>query len=96
MNKIVREHYPVENLPADLREGLEGTDSVRIVLETQNDEIGESGFSVLKSVLPPPRKPMSLEESLEAVRNFRAKNVPPVSLEEAVASIRELRDEWDY
>jgi len=24
MNKIVREHYPVEKLPEDLREGIEG------------------------------------------------------------------------
>ncbi|MCD2172658.1 hypothetical protein [Rhizobium sp. C4] len=96
MNKIVREHYPVENLPADLREGLEGIDSVRIVLETPIEEIATSGLSALKSALPPPRKPMSLEESLEAIRSFRAKNVSPVSLDEAVASIRELRDEWDY
>lgn len=96
MNKIVREHYPVEKLPADLREGLEGIDSVRIVLETPNDDMAISGFSVLNSVLPRPRKPMSLEESLEAVRSFRAKNVSPVSLDEAVARVRELRDEWDY
>lgn len=96
MNKIVREHYPVEKLPADLREGLEGIDSVRIVLETSNEGISTDHFSVLKSVLPPARKPMSLEESLEAIRSFRAKNVSPVSLDEAVASIRELRDEWDY
>jgi len=25
MNGIVREHYPVEKLPEDLREGIEGT-----------------------------------------------------------------------
>lgn len=96
MNKIVREHYPVEKLPADLREGLEGIDSVRIVLETSNEEIATDSFSILQDVLPPPRKSMSLEESLEAIRSFRAKNLSPVSLDEAVASVRELRDEWDH
>lgn len=33
MNKIVRDHYPVSSLPADLREGLDPKNSVRIVIE---------------------------------------------------------------
>lgn len=35
MNKVVRTHYPVSSLPADLRDGLpaDGTVSVRIDVE---------------------------------------------------------------
>jgi len=87
MNTIVREHYPVENLPEDLREGLGASPTVRVILETQESEIRESGAS--------PRKPFTLEEALDAVRNFRAKDTHGVTMEEAVARVRALRDEWD-
>jgi hypothetical protein len=87
MNKIVREHYPVEKLPEDLREGLEGSPTVRIILETQGSSKAESAMS--------PSKPFTLEETLDAVRNFRARDVQGVTMEEAVARIRALRDEWD-
>ena len=33
MNKIVREHYPVNALPEDLREGLDPKGNVRVVIE---------------------------------------------------------------
>jgi hypothetical protein len=33
MNKIVREHYPVDRLPEDLKVGLDPTQEVRIVIE---------------------------------------------------------------
>ena len=33
MNRIVREHYPVAALPADLREGFEPAADVRITVE---------------------------------------------------------------
>ena len=33
MNKIVVEHYPVERLPEDLREGFGRGDSVRVTVE---------------------------------------------------------------
>lgn len=33
MNRIVREHYPVEKLPADLREGMEPGETVRVTVE---------------------------------------------------------------
>ncbi|MET3613866.1 hypothetical protein ABID16_002195 [Rhizobium aquaticum] len=87
MNKIVREHYPVEKLPADLREGLEGSPTVRIILEAQESGALASRMS--------PSKPFTLEESLDAVRNFRAKGTHGVTMEEAVARVRALRDEWD-
>ena len=34
MNKLVREHYPVSNLPEDLREGLDGKGEVTVTIET--------------------------------------------------------------
>jgi hypothetical protein len=36
MNKIVREHYPVDKLPEDLREGLGPARTVRLVIEADN------------------------------------------------------------
>ena len=36
MNKIVREHYPVEKLPADLREGI-FTSTVTVTIEREVD-----------------------------------------------------------
>lgn len=35
MNKIVREHYPVDRLPEDLREGIEGP-YVRVTIDREN------------------------------------------------------------
>ncbi|MFG1378716.1 hypothetical protein [Xanthobacter autotrophicus] len=33
MNRIVREHYPVEKLPEDLREGGSGDANLRVIVE---------------------------------------------------------------
>jgi hypothetical protein len=87
MNKIVREHYPVENLPADLREGLTEGSTVRVVVEVEGEFA--SGFATES------RKPMSTEESFEMIRRYRKANPERVTSEEAVSRIRELRDEWD-
>ena len=35
MNKIVKEHYPVENLPEDLRVGLAQVGHVTLVIEAE-------------------------------------------------------------
>ena len=81
MNKIVREHYPVENLPADLREGLTEGSTVRVVLEMEGDA-------------PGPAK-TSCEEFMKKVEAYRSQDDRRVTTAEAVARIRELRDEWD-
>ncbi|MEN3150327.1 hypothetical protein ABCW43_23770 [Neorhizobium sp. IRAMC:178] len=98
MNKIVREHYPVANLPEDLREGLERDATVRVVIEshTVTDAEDIERDSVFKDFGMPVRKPLTIEETLEMIRRIRAEDRPSVSMEEAVARIRELRDEWDY
>ena len=35
MNRIVREHYPIDRLPPDLREGLDPAAHVRISIEVE-------------------------------------------------------------
>jgi len=93
MNKIVRQHYPVANLPEDLREGLAKDATVRIVLEVEDaaddSTLGPGDFQT------GPGKPLTRKEALEAIRRFKTQDRPAVSLEEAVAHIRGLRDEWD-
>lgn len=93
MNKIVRQHYPVANLPEDLREGLADNATVRIVLEVEDaaddSTLGSGDFQTK------PGKPLKRTEALEAIRRFKALNRPAVGLEDAVARIRTLRDEWD-
>lgn len=39
MNKIVREHYPVERLPEDLRAALPQGVTVRLTLEAESTKI---------------------------------------------------------
>lgn len=85
MNKIVREHYPVANLPEDLREGFASDGTVRVVIEVE-DKVGLND---------PQRKPITGKDTVEAIRRYKALGRPSVSPEEAVARIRELRDEWD-
>lgn len=48
MNKIVKEHYPVSNLPEDLRQGLDPSAFVTVTVATEQSR--------------PPRKVMTLEE----------------------------------
>ncbi|MCY1665175.1 hypothetical protein [Rhizobium sp. SL86] len=81
MSKIVREHYPVDRLPEDLREGLEPGATVRVVLEVENVSVE--------------RQPMGFAESMRLINEYRRDNAERVSIEDAVRRIRELRDEWD-
>lgn len=91
MNKIVREHYPVANLPEDLREGLDVDAKVRVVVEVDMPSSpSEPNFSAGHE------KPLTIEETQILIARIRAQDRPSVSAEEAVARIRELRDEWDY
>ncbi|MGV8937903.1 MAG: hypothetical protein ACOH2J_12330 [Allorhizobium sp.] len=92
MNKIVRDHYPVANLPEDLREGLDNKTTVRIVIELESEQPhGALGLSESEY-----KKPLTARETVEMIRKYKAEGHPSVSAEEAVARIRELRDEWDY
>ena len=85
MKKIVREHYPIANLPEDLREGFAADSTVKIVIEVE--EPGEcSDLAVIE------RKPVMANDIMEFRRRMLLDGRPSVSMEEAVARIRELRD----
>lgn len=87
MNKIVREHYPVEKLPEDLRAGLEVGQKVTVTLEEEvvGDEIRLEDIEALLAN----STPITLEQARALV------GTRSTTAEEAVARIRALRDEWD-
>lgn len=80
--RIIREDYPVENLPEDLREAVGDATRVKVTVE-RTLEVPQSSFSSWSEM-------KVAIEKLHASPTFR-----PVTTEEAVARIRELRDEWD-
>jgi hypothetical protein len=83
MNKIVREHYPVEKLPEDLRRLVSDAESVTV-------ELTEEGGPALK--------PLTRDEAVAMMRQSQQEHAArgtSVTTEEAVRRIRELRDEWD-
>ena len=63
MNRIVRENYPVADLPADLREGFAADAIVRVMIEP---------------VLPPMARVLSIEE-LFAMRRPPYKTTEQIS-----------------
>jgi len=83
MNKIVREHYPVENLPADLREGLGEGATVRVVIEVD------------VSVVERAPEQRTLKETLEQLEKLREGRAPDTDVTEAVSRVRALRNEWE-
>ncbi|MFK0332526.1 hypothetical protein ACIQUB_15460 [Rhizobium sp. NPDC090275] len=92
MNKIVRDHYPVANLPEDLREGLGDVATVRVVVESepQASRAAQNDDPLLRD------GPIEAHELMALRERYLALGRPRVTEEEAVARIRELRDEWDY
>jgi hypothetical protein len=97
MNKVVFEHYPAAKLPAELREGIDSSATVKVIVEQ------ESGSPMLEDERWPGfakfpkfnREPMTIGDTIAAIRRVKAENRPSVTVEEAVARIRQLRDEWD-
>lgn len=85
MNKIVREHYPVEKLPEDLRALVPGADYVTLEVTEESAE----------DVLPPPLSAEEAVEIMHAMQRHVASRGESVTADEAVRRIRELRDEWD-
>lgn len=80
MNKIVKEHYPVTKLPAELRPAALKGNTVTVTVVEEAAE----------------RKPLSRHEAVALMRRMQRENRGRgVSVEGAVARIRALRDEWD-
>jgi hypothetical protein len=90
MNRIVKEHYPAENLPEDLREGLAPGVSVTVTIEAEPDSKEtpdrETGMAWL---LRRPERVSTLEEM------FAMRRPPYRSTAEIDAELRRQRDEWD-
>jgi hypothetical protein len=79
MNRIVREHYPVAELPEDLREGFEPNEKVRVIIEPETRRVSR------------PDKVTTLEELFARADA----HLPKRSIDEIAAEIRRQRDEWD-
>lgn len=79
-DKIIREDYPVENLPEDLRAGLGGVQRVKVTVEPERPGRRLNSWAEIKAEIA----------ALHASPTFK-----PVTTEEAVARVRALRDEWD-
>ena len=74
MNKIVREHYPVEKLPEDWRQelGLEGNVTLTIVAKAEMDA-DEADLSTLLARVRAsrPKPPLTAEDAVARIRALR-------------------------
>lgn len=81
MNKIVREHYPVERLPEDLRRLVPDAEEVTLEITVA----GRTGTRLASGA-----------ETAELVRKLRENNTGRTrTMADIVSDVRELRDEWD-
>lgn len=73
MNRIVRENYPVADLPEDLRDGFVENNHVRIVVESTEDSqvVGKKPFSLDELFARAPKSFQNLEEITEHIRSIR-------------------------
>jgi hypothetical protein len=69
MNKIIREHFPAERLPPELREGLDANARVTVTIETERTPIDkmslEELFSLRRDVFS------SADEAARHIRSLR-------------------------
>jgi hypothetical protein len=79
MNKVVREHFPVSQLPDELRAQFAADGSVTLTIVEEQRAAPLSRDELLALIR-------------ESQRRHRGRGV---STDEAVARIRTLRDEWD-
>jgi hypothetical protein len=90
MNRIVREHYPVANLPEDLRQEFEGVETVTVMVEQAADLTGSAAIEDAGR-----RYRQRVQDLLTHTPGPVGAHRGGVTIEEAVARIRALRDEWD-
>lgn len=82
MNRIVKQHFPAEKLPAELREGLDPKGKVTVTVVEEEPQERPDAASL-------PDRPLTLEEI------FNYPGIRSRSMEEIDRDIRKLRDEWD-
>jgi hypothetical protein len=82
MNRLVREHYPVSELPEDLRQGFEGKEEVRVTID---------------AIMTPTRdeSPHRSERGKTLEELFAMRRPSFLTLEQIDEHLRALRDEWD-
>ena len=79
MNKIVREHYPVDKLPEDLRELFPNAEEVTIeisVADEAREQTGAETVAMFKQLRGPPGEQNK-------------------TMGDIVRDVRLLRDEWE-
>ena len=69
MNRIVRENYPVSDLPENLREGLASDARVRVVVEVVESAAGIPSLEELWAMRRPTTR--SMEEIVADIRQQR-------------------------
>ena len=79
MNKIVREHYPVEKLPEDLRELFPGQSEVTVEITAAGDAMPMTGADAI-----------AMFRRLRETPSDQLK-----TMTEIVQDVRQLRDEWE-
>lgn len=79
MNKIVREHYPVEKLPEDLRELFPGQSEVTVEITAAGEARTMTGAEAVAMFR----------------RLGETSGDPTRTMPEIVQDVRQLRDEWE-
>jgi len=90
MHLIIKEHYPAEKLPEDLREGLDLAGTVRVTIEVElGAETASQQGRDEANWFEPPARVLTLEEI------FALRQPPFRSAEEIDEELRRDRDSWD-
>ncbi len=71
MNRIVKEHYPVERLPEDLRAGLSRDSRVTVTVVEESGPTRQPLFALLEAMDAPGRPRRSLQEIDAHIRELR-------------------------
>ncbi|HWJ88118.1 MAG TPA: hypothetical protein VNS12_08620 [Pelagibacterium sp.] len=81
MTRIVRNHYPVDKLPEDLRKHFSRGGLVTLEVKEEPKDA---------------ERPVTASEVASMLRAAQERNKASArSMEEIVAEVRDLRDEWD-
>jgi len=71
MNKIVREHYPVERLPEDLRRSLPEAATVRLTMETDQPSLPPGRIWIEDVLRRKSEITASSDDPVERIRELR-------------------------
>jgi hypothetical protein len=82
MNKIVREHYPVSQLPEDLRAAIGDAQSVTVTIQAE------------ESAAPIAQQPATSEDWYTRYKHIRRNNYKTTG--EVNEWVSSLRDEWSH